>query len=83
MTESVEDLAVPWTLHSPRLARTILAYADSIEWRTPTTFAVATELRAIVRCELNPLDDQLPPLGAPPTVRPAVPPGPLKPEAGS
>lgn len=72
--ESIDDLIVAWTLHGPRLARTMLAYADVLDrFGGPVRAIVADELREIIRCELDPLDDRLPQLGVPPTLRPAVP----------
>lgn len=72
--ESIDDLTVPWTMHGTRLARTVLVYADVLDgFGGPVREMIASELRDIIRCELNPLDDQLPQLGVPPTLRPPVP----------
>jgi hypothetical protein len=81
--ESVDDLAVTWTLHGPELARRVLAQADRWELlgvdRRPWEV-----LRDLVDCRHNPLADSLPELGDPPTqhqpLRPAVP---RAPEPGS
>lgn len=72
MYESIDDLTAPWIAHGPRLAREMLAYADELDLQGRV--GVADRIRAIIRCEYSALPPVRPPLGDPPTLRPAVPP---------
>jgi len=76
MHETIDDLAAPWTLHGPELVRRMLAIADAEEAAGHPE--CARTIRDVIRCEHNPLADQLPPLGDPPTrtaptLRPSTP----------
>jgi hypothetical protein len=79
--ESIDDLVAPWTRHGAGLAQRMLALADEMD--CDGELRAAEMVRNVIRCDYDPLPPTRPKLGVPPTVRPAVPPGPLKPEAGS
>jgi hypothetical protein len=78
----MDDIEVIWQRHSAvSLARRFEALAD--EFATFGMGLAADQVRKVLTADYDPRPDQLPQLGDPPTVRPAVPPRPAKPEVGS
>jgi hypothetical protein len=69
--ESIDDLTAPWMGNGVDLAARMLALADELE--AMGALIGVHLIRAVIRCEYNPLP-HLPELGDPPTLRPAVPP---------
>lgn len=67
----MDDLEAIWFGNGCELVRRIMAYADQVE--ADWSVKIAEELREIIRCDRNPLPPVYPPLGDPPTLRPAVP----------
>jgi hypothetical protein len=74
MQESIDDLTAPWWTNGCELARRMLALADELETEAADGRYTAGLIRQVIRCEYNPLPDQLPELGDPPTLRSALPP---------
>lgn len=68
--ESIDELTAPWMGQGCELARRMLALADELH----RDIHASNLIREVVRCDYNPIRDQLPPLGPPPT-RPATEPG--------
>jgi hypothetical protein len=65
------DFEAIWFGQGAELARRMVALAAEMDIEGEPR--AAEMIRGVLNCEYNPLPDQLPPLGDPPRLRPAVP----------